>query len=99
MARPEPRLSSTDRATIIAAIRMAGTNAEAEKIIDRLWAKAEGDMQDRINVLIEAAAAAVDSHSASSIDGLARALRYLRGREVAATPTKQLREGPWHGHV
>lgn len=71
----------------------------AAAVVDALWAKLEGDMQDRLTALIYAARGVVEStHSPPALDGLKRALGDLRGREVAATSSKQLKEGPWHGH-
>lgn len=95
-ARPKPRLADADLAVIRAAIVSATSTADADKIVDRLWAKLEGDMQDRINVLIDAALGTVESKG-KRWETLRRPLEHLRGREVAATSTKQLKEGPWHG--
>lgn len=79
------------------AVIAAQSKEVADRVIDQIWSKLDGDMQDRITTLIHAAQAAVDSDG-RNLGGVERALAGLAGREAAATSTKQLREGPYVGH-
>lgn len=94
----EPRLSDEDRKLLRIAV-MSADLKNADSVIDLIWSKLEGDMQDRINALIYAAKVVVEQAD-RGIDPaiLKAALKDLEGREVAATSTKQLKEGPWYGH-
>ena len=108
-----PRLPDAQRAEAARAVQSVLEDGRARQrsaeeiardaagaVVDALWAKLEGDMQDRLTALIYAARGVVESpHSPPPLDGLKRALGDLRGREVAATSSKQLKEGPWHGHA
>lgn len=107
MSEPRPRLSAEARQAAVGAAERAirgqrfpsaTTIAEAavDAVIDALWQKLRADAQDRINTLIYAAKSVVE-RGGGPVDGLRKALGELAGREVAATATKQLREGPWHG--
>lgn len=93
-----PRITAETRAALQNAIVAAGSAEAADKVIDRLFSLLEGDMQDRINGLINAAQAVLEAKPASSamdaaVKGLRRAHGFLAGREVAATSTKQIKEG------
>lgn len=91
-----PKISEELREQMRKTVTAAHSPEVADRVIDRIWSTLEGDMQDRITALITAAQAAVDSDG-RHLGGVERALQDLAGREVAATSTKQLREGPWHG--
>lgn len=91
-----PRISEELREQMRKAVCAAHSPEVADKVIDRIWSTLEGDMQDRITTLIHAAQATVKSDG-RNLGGLEGALKQLAGRETAATSTKQLREGPWHG--
>lgn len=96
MAIAPPRISEELREQMRKAVCAAHSPEVADKVIDRIWSKLEGDMQDRITALIHAAQAAVESDG-RHLGGVERALKDLAGREVAATSSKQLKGGPWHG--
>jgi len=91
-----PRISDAQRDDLAGAIVGCISRDQADAVINRIWSKLEGDMQDRITSLIYAAQVAVESDG-RHLDGVERALKDLAGHEVAATSTKQLKEGPWHG--
>lgn len=93
LKRP-PRITTETREQLRAAVVAAVSVGAADQVIDRLWSILEGDMQDRISQLIDQAKG-VDK---KAYPGVARAVADLAGKEVAATSTKQLKEGPWHGH-
>jgi hypothetical protein len=79
-----PRISDQDRAQLRALIVSCNHPDGADQVIDRVWSKLDGDMQDRITTLIYAAQAAVDSKG-SRLGGVERALADLNGKEIAAT--------------
>jgi hypothetical protein len=96
MLRP-PRISDEDRERLRTQVVAASSPEVADRVIDRIWSKLDGDMQDRITALIHAAQGAVDSDG-KTLGGVERALSDLNGREIAATATKRLKEGPYAGH-
>lgn len=85
MALRAPRISGEDRAQLRNLVVAANSPEVADRVIDRIWSKLDGDMQDRITTLIYAAQAAVDSKG-SRLGGVERALADLNGKEIAATP-------------
>lgn len=99
MALRPPRISEEDRERLRQRIVAADSPEAADRAIDAVWSKLDGDMQDRITTLIYAAQAAVDRHPhGADLGGVERALADLNGREVAATSTKKLKEGKYVGH-
>jgi hypothetical protein len=89
-----PRISGQERERLCRLVVAADSREVASRVLDDVWSKLEGDMQDRITTLIYAAQAAVDGRN---LGGVERALKDLAGHEAAATSDRQLREGPWHG--
>lgn len=87
-----PRLREETREQLRKRVVDAGSTEDADRVIDRLWSILEGDMQERITTLIYAARATVESKG-DRLGGLEGALDNLAGREVAATTTKQIKEG------
>jgi hypothetical protein len=96
MLRP-PRISEEDRHRLRLSVVAANSSEAADRVIDAIWSKLDGDMQDRITTLIHAAQGAVDSKG-RTLGGVGRALEDLNGREIAATASKRLKEGPYRGH-
>ena len=97
MALRPPRISEETREQLRLSVAAANSDEAADRVIDAVWSKLEGDMQDRITTLICAAQEVVRTKG-DHLGGLERALDFLAGREVAATSDEQLRDGPWHGH-
>jgi hypothetical protein len=92
-----PRISEEARERLRTHVVAADSSEAADRVIAQVWSILDGDMQDRITALIHAAQGAVDSKG-RTLGGVERALADLNGREVAATTTKRLKEGPYAGH-
>lgn len=82
---PRPRIDIGIKREVVRAIIAAKTEADAVKIVDRLWSMLRGDMQDRITSLLDTAWGVVEAKDMNSRrDGLKRALERLAPYEVAA---------------